>query len=372
MPSFFEFISAMAFDYFRAKEVQIAILEVGLGGRLDATNAAPPFLTVVTSIDYDHEKHLGDTLEQIAGEKAATIKRGCRAVIAAHRPEVRKVMAERCRSTGTEPIWITPEGKSTALERRIDRDGHRSFDLVTTRGRLEGVTLGLRGAHQVQNAVAAAEACSELRLLGFTICEDDIRKGLAAVEWPGRLELLLPQGDDRRYVACASAGEFFGSPCLLDGDASSPSQWQREGPAILLDGAHNPAAAKALRAALREFEPEHVTLVFGAMQDKKIAAMANELFSVSELRVLTRVDDPRAADRSMLEPIAEPFGKLIWARSAEEAIKCAIRETPSDGLICVTGSLYLVGEAKRFFDLRVAIEANHNSQIKNHHSVCLP
>ncbi len=355
-PSFFEFLSAMAFDYFRDQRVELAVLEVGMGGRLDATNAAPAFLTVVTSIDFDHEKHLGITLQEIAGEKAATIKPGCHAVVGPQSPEARAVVLERCHRVGVEPVLMEREGRG-AIVKCVDQDGHRLIDLPTSEGLIEGVTLGLRGAHQVENAIAAAEACIQLRALGWNVSEANLREGLAAVKWPGRLELLAPRNGTWPVEERGSAGQILGQECLLgvtvsrekqtgNGEGGQARACRTRGPALLLDGAHNPAAARVLRASLEELRPPHLTLLFGVMRDKKIDAIVRELFPLADQRVLTRVDDERAADLSVMQNLADKYGEFTWSETPEEALRAAIEMTSADGLICVTGSLYLVGAVK--------------------------
>ncbi|MBI4468105.1 MAG: bifunctional folylpolyglutamate synthase/dihydrofolate synthase [Acidobacteria bacterium] len=346
-PSFFEFFAAMAFEHFRQQRVDLAILEVGMGGRLDATNAAPAFLTVITPIDFDHEQHLGDTLPAIAAEKAATIKPGCRVVVSPQHAEAMEVIEKHCLALGIEPLYIGQPGGTAAVERRCDRDGHRLVDLSTTEGRIESVLVGLRGPHQVVNANTAVEACLELRRLDFDISELEIREGLASVRWPGRLELLIPEGSSWPSAEQPPARPLFDGLCLAQESARKEVAVSTSLPPIMLDGAHNPSAARALRAALDEIRPPSLTLLFGIMKDKRIDQIAHELFPLADTRILTRIADPRAADGSDLRAIADGYGPWIWADRPVDGLKRAVEATPASGIIVVTGSLYLVGEVKR-------------------------
>ncbi len=313
-PTYFEFLTAIGFTYFREKAIEVAVVEVGLGGRLDATNVVPPFLSLVTSIDIDHEQYLGSTITSIAREKAMIIKPGSRAVLARQHPEVRAVLLARCRECGVSPIWADEAVEILGSE----PDGRFVFAYRAASGERRSVHLGLRGRHQIENALVAIRAAEVLREMGYSISDEAIRQGLESVEWPGRLEVL--------------------------GSSS---------PLLVLDGAHNTAGARAVRAYLEEFARRPLTLVFGTMRDKRIAEMAVELFPLAEVLVLTRVSDERAAPLAqLLEQTADLRCRLGRRTEAVEPVGRALdrawERTPPDGMICVTGSLYLVGEAKRW------------------------
>jgi dihydrofolate synthase/folylpolyglutamate synthase len=285
LPTFFEHVTAIALVAFREAGVELAILETGLGGRLDSTTAANAAIVGITPIAMDHEDYLGSTLTSIASEKAAVIRPGVTAVIAEQPPEALAVLLQRCEAVGVQPSRFSGKNFSKQL------------------------SINLRGAHQVQNAWVAVGLAEALRQRGFTITDEQIGLGLANVQHPGRLELISP---------------------------------------FLLDGAHNPAGAQALRNFLDEFQHGPLTLVFGAMSNKRLDQIAETLFPVADVMVLTTVDNPRSASLETLAPLAKQFvrGVAIETTSSAEAISTAIARTPKDGLICVTGSLYLIGETR--------------------------
>lgn len=313
-PTYFEFLTAIGFDYFRERGIEIAVLEVGLGGRLDATNVAPPFLSLITSIDIDHEQYLGSTIASIAREKAMIIKPGARAVIARQHPEARAVLFARCRECEVSPVWADEAVEILGCE----PDGRFAFAYRAASGARRSIRLALRGRHQIENALVAIRAAEALRELGYAISDEAIRLGLESVEWPGRLEILGPSS-----------------------------------PVLLLDGAHNMAGARAVRAYLEEFARRPLTLVFGTMRDKRITEMAAELFPLADVLIMTRVPDERAAPLELLleqtDDLRRRLGRPAEAvEPVEAAFDRAWERTPPEGMICVTGSLYLVGEAKKW------------------------
>jgi dihydrofolate synthase/folylpolyglutamate synthase len=310
-PTFFEQIAAIALCYFRDCDAELAVLEVGLGGRLDATNAVDRILSVVTSIDLDHQNILGNTIEEIAGEKAAIIVPGTRAVIGRqHSRAASEVLMRRCLETGVLPVFANEPAAIEASDL-----GCMTFDYESSHTMYGHITVGLRGRHQSDNAAAAIEAAELLNECGFQISREAVIKGLREVSWPGRLELI----DDR--------------------------------PAVLLDGAHNPSGARALRAYLDEFWHGPITLLFGAMNDKDIDRMASALFDAARTLVLTKVNDNRAADSARLGSTALRSSRnVIFAETVRQALSWARSVTPPDGLICVAGSLHLVGEVKRLME----------------------
>lgn len=311
IPTFFEQVAAIALCYFRDSKTELAVLEVGLGGRLDATNAVDRIISVVTSLDIDHQNILGATIDEIAGEKAAIIVPGARAVIGRqHYRAANDVLMRRCLETGVLPVFAN---EPTAIE--TNDFGRVMFDYESSQTNYSRIRPGLLGRHQADNAAAAIEAAELLNESGFPIPRDAVKEGLREVSWPGRLELI----DDR--------------------------------PMVLLDGAHNPAGARALRAYLDEFWHCPITLVFGAMNDKDIDRMAAELFDVARTIVLTRVRDNRAADSARLGASALRSSRnVIFAETVRQALSWARSVTPHDGLLCVAGSLHLVGEVKRLLE----------------------
>ena len=281
LPTFFEHVTAIALLAFREAGVELAILETGLGGRLDSTTAAGAAIVGITQIAMDHEEYLGPTLTSIASEKAAVIRPGVTAVIGKQEPEALEVLLKRCEAVGVQPS-VEP-GRDFA----------------------EKITLSLRGAHQIENASIAIRLAEALRLHGFTISDEQIGLGLAAATHAGRLELIPP---------------------------------------FLLDGAHNPAGAQALREYLDEFHHGPLTLIFGAMRDKRLDRLAEILFPIPDRLILTTVQNPRSASVETLAKLARRT--VIKTTSSAEAVRTAITQTPKDGLICVTGSLYLIGETR--------------------------
>ena len=311
LPTFFEQVTAIALLYFQQRGAELAVLEVGLGGRLDATNAVDRIISVVTSIDLDHQNMLGNTIEEIAGEKAAIIAPGMRAVIGRQQYEAAtEVLMRRCLETRVLPVFANEPADVTT-----SYFGQVAFDYESAHSNYTRLASGLRGRHQADNGAAAVEAAELLNESGFRIPREAIIKGLRDVSWPGRLEVI----DDE--------------------------------PVVLLDGAHNPAGARALRAFLNEFWVGPVTLIFAAMSDKDIDRMASELFDAARTVVLTRVRDSRAADGARLGKSALNSSRnVIFTETVRQALSWARSVTPPDGLVCVAGSLHLVGEVKKLLE----------------------
>ncbi|MDT7688829.1 MAG: dihydrofolate synthase / folylpolyglutamate synthase [Acidobacteriota bacterium] len=319
LPTFFEQVTAIALDAFREARVDIAILETGLGGRLDATTAARAATIAITPIALDHQDYLGNTLAEIAAEKAAIIYPGVRAaIIAPQEPEAEEVILRRCRECEVEPRFATHD---IEIEEASD-DGRLRIRLRTETAEYEGVRLALRGRHQLTNAAVAIALAESLAESGFQISREQIVEGLEQAEHAGRLEL-----------------ETF------------------EGTTFLFDGAHNPAGARALRAYLDEFAARPVTMIFGAMRDKALAEIGNILFPVASRLVLTEPLSPRAATVEELlraVPVPPSSSTIALAPSSRDALVLARTHTPPDGLVCVTGSLYLVGEVKALLESSVS------------------
>lgn len=316
LPTFFEQVTAIALLAFREAGVEVAILETGLGGRLDSTTAANAAIVGITPIAMDHEEYLGDTLTSIASEKAAVIRPGVTAVIAEQPPEALNVLLDRCAAVGVQPS-LPGERDFADISDSYRSDSYRSdshpWDTYPSDGYRSDVSdsyrLSLRGAHQIQNASVAIRLAEALRRHDFAISSEQIGFGLAHTHHPARLELIPP---------------------------------------FLLDGAHNPAGADALRNYLNESSCPWLTLVFAAMSNKKLDQIAAILFPLADCLVLTTLDNPRAASLGTLRPLAHRFarGPIIETTSSAEAVRTAITQTPRDGLICVTGSLYLIGETR--------------------------
>ena len=256
-PSFFEATTALALEAFRDARVDVAVLEVGLGGRLDATNAVDAVAVAITAIDYDHQAYLGDTIEAIAGEKAGVIKRDGLVVLGENPEAVRGVIADVAMRQNARLVYAPDDVTTEAFM----TGGRLIATIATPHETYRDVHLRLRGRHQIANAVVATRLLEELSSTGqFTVPSAAIRTALEDVEWPGRLEW---------------------------------RQWHEHD--VLIDGAHNPAGARALADYVREAFPERVPVVIGAMRDKHIAGMIGALAPVASCFICTAADSPRAA-----------------------------------------------------------------------------
>ena len=302
-PSFFEVITATALQSFKEAAVECAVLEVGMGGRLDATNAVEASLCVVVTVDYDHTDTLGPTLERIAAEKAAIVKRGRRLVSGVEQQEARGALLESCRLAGAPLL----EARRLAC---LERQEEGRFRLVTDARSYPNLSFPLPGLHQHENARVALVALEALsRELGFEPDARRVREGLASVRWPGRL------------------------------------QWIHEDPPLLLDGAHNPAGARALAEYLRSEVDRRGVLLFGAMRRKAVEVILGPLAGQVDAVVITRPPVERAADPEDLAPIARAVVERVdVVREPAEALVRARSLARPKSFVLVTGSLYLVGE----------------------------
>jgi dihydrofolate synthase / folylpolyglutamate synthase len=303
-PTFFEVTTAAAFELFRSAGVDVAVLEVGLGGRFDATNVVTPRVAAITSVALDHEEQLGSTVEAIAFEKAGIVKPG--------RPVVLGPLEEGPRATVTSvaagrgaPVVHATEGCRVAVHRER---GLTVVDLATPVRHYGPITLSLRGAHQVENAIVAARVLEVLDETGLRVPAEAIRAGLEEARWPARLELLA---------------------------------WP-DGRRVLLDGAHNPAGAAALAAYIATEWPTGLPLVFGAMQDKQLVPMLEALHRVARPLVLTLAPGRRAAPLAQLRAAAAAAGVETVGAVADVGEAMAQAWAAGDP-IAVAGSLYLAG-----------------------------
>jgi dihydrofolate synthase/folylpolyglutamate synthase len=309
-PTEFEALTAAAITELARQRVDLAIVEVGMGGRLDATNVLDLGVAAITNVQRDHEAYLGHTLAAIGGEKAAIVKAGNLAVTGASGRGLRPIL-DRCARVRVPLRRAGPRQPFRADLRHQDWDGI-VVDARTPSGELADLRIGLLGAHQAENAAVALALLDALaERHGIAIDESSVRRGLAATRWPGRLE-------------------------LLDGARIGLGR-------VLLDGAHNPAGAAALAAALRNLGLRRPTIVFGAMRAKKVHAVLRALAPLEPRFVFTRVEDPGAHDPAELA--------RIWRRvaggSAEVAPTAteALRRADADPIV-VAGSLYLVGAVR--------------------------
>ena len=298
-PTYFETITAMAFTLFREQRADIVVLETGMGGRLDATNVVDPLLSVITPIDFDHEKYLGSSIPQIAFEKAGILKPGRPAVLARQWSEALEVLERRARETGS-PVTRATDWEVRGLE--IGARGNR-FTAVNGAEKVR-VDCPLVGAHQADNALTAVAA---LQLLDVPPAA--IEAGLAATQWPGRLERI------------------------------------RNAPEVYLDGAHNPAGAAALAAYIRRFHAgRRVWMIFGAMRDKDLRVIGAELFPLAQELIFTTVSQTRAWRAAEIRDISGE-GRARVVDAPAEALRLALG-APAEDVVFITGSLYLVGETR--------------------------
>jgi dihydrofolate synthase/folylpolyglutamate synthase len=305
----FEATTALALDHFAREAVDVAVLEVGLGGRLDATTVGRPAVTVLSRIDLDHQAYLGGSLREIAAEKAAIIRAGV-VVSAAQAPEAAAEIATRAAGAG---VPLLREGDELHVEVRARSLAGQRLCCTGPGFALDDLHLPLLATYQPSNALLAVAAARTLGVAG-----DAVRAGLGRVHWPGRFEVIAT-ADGRRLV---------------------------------LDGAHNPAAAGALATSLRAlFGDTPITLVFGVSADKDGAAMLAALAPVARRVILTAASNPRAAAPEALRALV-PAGAtpaVEVARSPAEALALAARE-PVHPILCVAGSLFLVGDVLRLVD----------------------
>lgn len=304
LPTFFECTTAIAFELFRRAGVEVAVLEVGLGGRLDATNVVTPVAAAITSIDFDHQTQLGDSLESIAREKAGIIKAGIPVVCGRLPPDADRVVAEVCAQRGAR---LVRAGDRVAIVEHADVPG--AVTLTTHGRRLERVRLALRGAHQRDNAAVAVALLDELGAAGLRVTDDGIRAGLEDVRWPARLELFAWRGVE-----------------------------------ILLDAAHNPAGARALAAWLHESGWSGVTLVFGAMRDKDVAGMLAPILPCCARVICTTPPNPRALPAGDLASLVSSLvGHDAPVEAVPDPAAALDRAREIGGRIVAAGSIFLIG-----------------------------
>jgi dihydrofolate synthase/folylpolyglutamate synthase len=301
----FEILTALAFAFFMERRVDFQVLEVGLGGRLDATNVVMPRIAVITSISLDHAEVLGDSLAKIAGEKAGIIKPGTLVISAPQSNEVEGVIEEVCRSKGVSLITV---GRDVTW-RKLKSDLSGQFFEVKGKAGNHKLIIPLLGEHQLENAAVAVAALEALDI-GVV----DIARGLAQVQWPGRLEIL------------------------------------RHEPLFLADGAHNADSANRLRETIEKYlHFDRLILILGASSDKDIAGIVGALAPLSSQAIVTRSRHPRAlAPNLLLEELEKQGVKGELAESVSSAVERAMEMAGPRDLICATGSLFVAAEAREY------------------------
>ena len=305
--TFFEFVTAMALLYFAEKKVDLCILEVGMGGRLDATNVVSPVVSIITNISKEHEYYLGNTLLEIAHEKAGIIKQKSSLITGATQASVLTLFRKRCRHLKTDFYRLE---KDFSIQLR-----NKQFDYHGIHDNLEDIKIGLLGDYQYNNAALALAAVELLRTKHYHIEKEAIYRGLSDVIWPGRLEMV------------------------------------KRSPLVILDGAHNPVAMNSLRKALiKNFRFRNLVLVLGIMEDKNIRAMVKEIVPYAHKVILCKPNMDRAASPATIAEIIKGYHvKHNAIDDVKEAIQHALSTASTDDLICVTGSLFTVGDARKVF-----------------------
>jgi dihydrofolate synthase/folylpolyglutamate synthase len=321
----FDLITALAFDYFARAEVEVAVVEVGIGGRLDATNVITPLVSVLASISFDHTAILGDTLERIAREKSGIIKPGVPVVNAPQREQAQQVISEIARQRNARLVQVGRDWQWHLKSRTLE---YQEFKVESPGEVLTNLHLNLLGAHQLVNATNAIAAVSLVAETDSRITPAVIRDGISKARWPGRFEIM------------------------------------ERAPYLILDGAHNQDSAQVLVSTLQEVFPNtRVQWIYGASNDKDIRGMFTELLQYSRAIILTRSRHPRASDPGSLAILAGEFGVEPRIASSEKAALSLARERMRNGefdVTVVTGSLFIVGDAREIIlhDHGVAVETD--------------
>lgn len=321
-PTYFECVTAMAFEYFACARVDFGVFEVGLGGRLDATNTLTPVVSVITRVDFDHENFLGHSLAEIAAEKAGILKRGVPLVLAEQRPEARDVTLTRAKELGCRVIETRAAFR---IEKEWMENGcSRARAVENSSGWTIEIAPRLPGRFQVQNALNAVAAARYLQERGYRISDDAIVEGIASAVWPGRLEKLQSEPD------------------------------------LYLDGAHNPSAARELAAFWEQnLAGRKLWLIFGALRDKAVDEIAGVLFPLAAEVIFTQPRTTRAISVAQLAEITSHHAaKFTIVPEPEPALEYALDRAAPHDVIFVAGSLYLVGQLRHYWKNRAQVAAH--------------
>ena len=342
-PSFFEMLTAMAFEYFATGKVEIAVLEVGMGGRLDATNVAEPLVSVITDISLDHQKFLGNTIAEIAREKVGIIRPNGVVVTLPQSPQANDVIGNASLDKDVRAVSavqyvppVSPKAEGyvqkplTAEDTEADGSAKQASGGLIARyplqvmGKQVQIETPLVGRHQLRNIALAIATAEELSKQGFAISPESIQRGIRETRWPGRFEVIPPL---------------------------------QSSPEFVLDVAHNPAGAWALRSTLSTcYEDRRIIFVFGSMRDKAIGEIAEILFPLAERVIVTRADNPRSASpedirdaavRAQAEIELAPDVPSAIEKARNVALSDRTTQASADAVVVITGSIYVVGEAMR-------------------------
>jgi dihydrofolate synthase/folylpolyglutamate synthase len=335
-PSFFEMLTAMGLEYFARCRPDMVVLEVGMGGRLDATNVVEPRLSIITDIALDHQKYLGETVAEIAREKAGIIRPGGVVVTLPQLPEANDVIGNTILDVGARAVNAVPyvpplsPGSGEYLSGQWPESGRRGQRYpLEVRGETILVESPLVGRHQLRNVALAIAAAEELHNQGMVqITPETIARGIRETQWPGRFQVVPAAGDNPEYV---------------------------------LDVAHNPAGAWALRSTISAAYADpgngrEITMVFGVMRDKAVREITEILFPIAGRVILTHANNPRSASPAEIRQAAARVAAGMDIEEAEDVASALsrVREVAgSGGLVVVTGSIYIVGEAMRTLRVRI-------------------
>jgi len=329
-PSFFEMLTAIAFEYFAREKVDIAVLEVGMGGRLDATNVVEPRVSVITDISLDHQKFLGDTIREIAREKAGIVRPNGVVVTLPQTADANDVIGNTILDVGAKAVSavqyvppVSPNSAQYLVPGTRDKAGYVSRYPLLVMGTQIEVKTPLVGRHQLRNLALAIATAEELTHQGFAaITAASIERGIRETCWPGRFQVV---------------------PATVDY------------PEVVLDVAHNPAGAWALRSTLSAtYEERPMIFVFGAMRDKAVSEMAEILFPLADCVSATHADNPRSATPAEIREAARRVAvEIDEAPDVPAALAKARLAAGSRGLVVVTGSIYIVGDAMRALGVRI-------------------
>ncbi len=319
----FEITTALAFMYFQQRKVDAAVIEVGLGGRLDATNVVHPIVCVITSISYDHTQLLGNTLTLIAGEKAGIIKPGIPVVTSPQEEEARQVIERVCRERGSTLVQVGQDILYQSVSKSLEGQSIQVWSADENQKSAITLSFPLLGAHQAENAATAYAALKIYDRDRLKIAPGAIKRGFSNAFWPGRFEIV------------------------------------QRNPPVVLDCAHNRDSALKLHLTLDEYYPgKSVILVFGASEDKDIAGMFSELIpSVKEL-IAVKSFHPRAIDPDKLVEMAHTFGYSVTCiEDIPQAVEQALQMVSEDDLVLVTGSIFVVAEARKYWVSKAKIRS---------------
>ncbi|MEE9151166.1 MAG: folylpolyglutamate synthase/dihydrofolate synthase family protein [Thermoplasmata archaeon] len=307
-PTFFEVVCAMAFEHFSEERVDYAVLEVGLGGRLDATNVKTPLVSVITSVDLDHTQVLGENLNEVAKEKAGIIKEGVPVICGVDQEEILAMIKNICKEKKCKVYSSKEQGRYTLKESNVDC---QKFDIESNGNLYSDLEMRLVGEHQLKNALIALMTVDMLKRLGVAIPKKSVRKGIKNTRWPARLEMV------------------------------------QKNPTVVLDCAHNPAGMRALSAAMNGlFSEAKKTLVMGIMRDKDIPGIVKETGTFADSIIITKPEFDRAAEPDLILTEAKKYcDDVIIMKKVAKAINYAISNAKKDDVICISGSIFNVSEA---------------------------